>query len=490
MTRRLGALAALAALVVACREPAGEQDDASKPAAGGEPGEAIAVAPEKGSAAATGDLAPADRTKGECRDWSTLDPATLPPLPEDDAGWVKVLDEVWRIVLQKHYDPTLSCLDWPALRTEYAEKVAAADGRGEAYRVIDEMLQKLGQSHFRLFGAEASDTPPMGPASPPMQVRWIDGELVVVSSTAKGPSGAIEPGAKVLAIEDVNAEQIVAAAKARTDRPAELSFALSRAVAAHLSCDRDGQARKVKVTAPSRNDAEVVRTVKCETPGGERVSLGNLKDIPTKVEHRMLDDEIGYLAFNVWMLPMVQRVKAAMADLRGKGMKALVLDLRGNPGGVGPMSVPVARMLLSKAGSLGALRFRDFTQEFNVEPDPDPFTGPVALLVDAGTASTSEIFAQGLRDLGRATVVGGEPSAGAALPSLIEELPGGAVLQYVVGDYRSPGGAIVEGKGVVPDVKVDETRQAFADGRDPVLEAAAEHLRGKLRPDATEGDTR
>jgi carboxyl-terminal processing protease len=178
-----------------------------------------------------------------------------------------------------------------------------------------------------------------------------------------------------------------------------------------------------------------------------------------------------------------------MAELRAKGMKALVLDLRGNPGGVGPMSVPVARMLLSEPGSLGALRFRDFTQEFNVEPDPDPFTGPVAVLVDAGTASTSEIFAQGLRDLGRVTIVGGEPSAGAALPSLIEELPGGAVLQYVVGDYRSPSGVAVEGKGVVPDVTVKETRQAFADGKDPVLDAAAEHLHGKLSPGDGQGES-
>jgi carboxyl-terminal processing protease len=153
-----------------------------------------------------------------------------------------------------------------------------------------------------------------------------------------------------------------------------------------------------------------------------------------------------------------------------------VLDLRGNPGGVGAMSVPVARLLLATPGSLGKLRFREFEQEFKVEAAEDPFTGKVTLLVDEGTASTSEIFAAGLRDLGRVTIVGGRASAGAALPSVIEELAGGAVLQYVVGDYQSPKGTVVEGIGVVPDVLVPETRADFSAGRDPVLEAAIAQL--------------
>ncbi len=76
----------------------------------------------------------------------------------------------------------------------------------------------------------------------------------------------------------------------------------------------------------------------CEEPEGELVTLGNLENLPTRVEHRMIaGTTIGVLAFNIWMLPMVERVAAAMADLRKQGMTALVLDLRGNPGGVGAM---------------------------------------------------------------------------------------------------------------------------------------------------------
>ena len=58
---------------------------------------------------------------------------------------------------------------------------------------------------------------------------------------------------------------------------------------------------------------------------------------------------------------------------------------------------------------------------------------------------------------------------------MIEELQDGALLQYVVADHRSPLGTAVEGAGIVPDVRVIETREAFAEGRDPVLEAALRH---------------
>ena len=148
------------------------------------------------------------------------------------------------------------------------------------------------------------------------------------------------------------------------------------------------------------------------------------------------------------------------------------------------MAIPVARMLLKEPGSLGKLQFRDFAQEFNVAANPDAFTGPVVVLVDEGTASTSEIFAAGLRDLDRVKIYGSRPSAGAALPSMIEQLNGGAMLQYVVGDYHSSKGAVAEGDGVKPDVIVPETRADFIAGKDPVLAAATAALSdpSKVKP--------
>ncbi|MCB9715061.1 MAG: hypothetical protein H6712_14435 [Myxococcales bacterium] len=411
-----------------------------------------------------------------CRDYSTLDVSQLPPL--EGGPHAALLDQVWRTVLDKHFDPTLGCTDWPKLREIHARKVAEAHSDAEAYAQINAMLDELGQSHTRLFAPSAAEDT-VGPASPELVVRWVGDELVVVSSHADGPQGPVLPGAALLAINDVPVGPLVAEVRERYGQRA-LPRMIARAVAARLSCEREGQVKKLKVTNPDKDQRNAVRVVPCVTPPGERITLGNLRDVPTRVEHRMLGDGVGLLRFNVWMLPMVKQMEAALAEMRAQGMRALVLDLRGNPGGVGAMAVPVARMLLDHDGSLGTMRFRDFEQELHVEPGDDPFVGPVVVLVDESTASTSEIFVVGMRDLGRITVIGGQPSAGAALPSVIEQLPGGALLQTVVADYRSPNGTVVEGQGITPDVRVEESREAFVGGRDPVLEAAREHLAGAL----------
>jgi carboxyl-terminal processing protease len=461
-TTRAAALVVTLGWAVACREPAPVPD----------PGPAVVAEHEDRAAP------PAlDPSAEACRDWSTLDLAELPPLTEGRQA--ALLDQVWRRVLEEHYDPTLGCRNWLALRERYALELPTAATDDEAYAIVDAMLGELGQSHLRLFPPSRSEES-MGPASPALVVRWVEEQVVVVESHVEG----VPTGAALLAIDGRPLAPLVDEVRARADAHA-FPLEVSRAVAARLSCKRGGITRALEL---SRVGAAEPRTheVPCFVPEGERVTLGNLRDIPTRVEHRMLDGGVGRLAFNVWMLPMVERVQAAMHELRGQGMRALVLDLRGNPGGVGAMAVPVARMLLSRPASLGTLRFRDFEQALVVEPaddgpeQPTAFTGPVAVLVDEGTASTSEIFVVGLRDLGRITVVGARPSAGAALPSVIEALPGGALLQYVVADHRSPLGTVVEGKGIVPDVMVTETREAFVDGHDPVLEAAHRHLLDQL----------
>ncbi len=413
--------------------------------------------------------------KDSCPSWATVVVDTLPTLPV--TPHTATFEQVWRIVLEKHFDPTLGCQDWPARRLEFGQKLAEARDAADAYATMNALLGTLKQSHFRVVAPSGSaPTAASGPARAPIHVREVGGEVVVVEAEVGGVKSGVPRGAVLTAIDDRPISEIVARVKDTATRPDEVAFQTMLAVegALHGSV---GATRKIGFRDPSKADAEVTREVVCVEPDGELVTIGNLQDIPTVVRHRtMPGTTVGHLAFNYWMLPMVKRVEAAMTELRAQGMTALVLDLRGNPGGVGAMAIPIARMLLTEPGSLGKLQFRDFAQEFNVAANPGAFTGPVVVLVDEGTASTSEIFAAGLRDLGRVKIYGSRPSAGAALPSMIEQLEGGAMLQYVVGDYHSSKGAVAEGDGVRPDVTVPETRADFVAGRDPVLAAATAAL--------------
>jgi carboxyl-terminal processing protease len=119
---------------------------------------------------------------------------------------------------------------------------------------------------------------------------------------------------------------------------------------------------------------------------------------------------------------------------------------------------------------------RDTSIKFVINPRAEVFKGPVAILVDGSSASTSEIFAEGLKDLGRARVFGTRTAA-AALPSIIEKLPNGDGFQYAVANYVSEGGKPLEANGVIPDVEVKLTRKALLAGHDPVVDAAVDWIK-------------
>ncbi|HEX2718360.1 MAG TPA: S41 family peptidase, partial [Gemmatimonadaceae bacterium] len=168
------------------------------------------------------------------------------------------------------------------------------------------------------------------------------------------------------------------------------------------------------------------------------------------------------------------RALGTIRDCRG-----VVLDLRGNPGGVAGMVMGTGGHFLDSTISLGTMRSRQGELRFVVNPRRvdaagrivTPFAGPLAILVDPMTASTSELFAAGLQRIGRARVFG-EQSAGQALPAMMERLPSGDVFVHAIADLADPDGERIEGDGVVPDEIVPLTVEALARGSDAALEAA------------------
>jgi carboxyl-terminal processing protease len=154
-----------------------------------------------------------------------------------------------------------------------------------------------------------------------------------------------------------------------------------------------------------------------------------------------------------------------------KSCDGVVIDLRGNPGGVGAMVMGFAGYFVDSTQSLGTMRTRQVSLNFVINPRALRFNGKVAILVDPMSASTSEIFATGMQRIGRARVFG-ERSAAAALPALMERLPSGDVFVHAVADFTDPSGKRVEGAGVVPDVVVPLRITDLAQGRDAPLDAA------------------
>jgi carboxyl-terminal processing protease len=139
------------------------------------------------------------------------------------------------------------------------------------------------------------------------------------------------------------------------------------------------------------------------------------------------------------------------------------------------MAAGLGGMLTDKEFSFGIMRLRSGRVAFTAYPQAGAYTGPLAVIIDSGSASTSEIFAAGLQETGRAIIVG-EQSPGAALPSTFVKLPTGALFQYAIADFQTPQGVLIEGRGVRPDIGVRVTRAGLSQGVDAPLAAASEYL--------------
>jgi sarcosine oxidase subunit alpha len=424
-----------------------------------------------------------------------------------------ILEAAWRTVRDKHYDKTLGGLDWNNVLAKYEPLAIAAPSDAAFYRVANQMIGELGQSHMLIVGPGAEDDdageqlPP--PGEPSTQAR--DGGAASPSPNTPGApavdaDGVGDPGLTVRVIDGKPTITRVRAGSSADHAGLAAGFVVTEIAGRPLGTPRDSIRPRRPVE--ERFEIRLAAQRRLMGPPGSRVSIAYLDDrdhpgkavlvrdpprtAPVRLGHlpplypevRAYEiGSVGVVSFNIFLLqPSLQEVKQALSRFVAHHVKAVVLDLRGNPGGQGAMAIPVASLFVSGPVTLGTMHFRELTQTFTAKPEMGgtPFTGPLAILTDEGTASAAEILAAGLQEAKRAVVVG-DISLGAVLPSVIEALPGGAVMQYVVADFKTPKGIALEGRGVQPNRHVVETRSALRGGRDPVLDAALVALKSERR---------
>jgi len=227
----------------------------------------------------------------------------------------------------------------------------------------------------------------------------------------------------------------------------------------------DGRGRKVK------------RKLTRVEQHGDLVTMGFMPPVRVWIDHRQLEGDLGYITFNMFIDPgrLMPEFNEAMKEFLAAD--GLVIDLRGNPGGLLAMGMGMAGWLIDEKNHyLGTMYTKNEEIKMVVFPRPETYDGPLAILVDGLSGSCSEIFAGGLQDLGRARIFGSR-TVGGVLPSAIEKLPNGDGFQYAFANYVSEGGEVLEGRGVIPDEPINPTREALLEDRDEVLEAAISWIR-------------
>jgi carboxyl-terminal processing protease len=384
-------------------------------------------------------------------------------------------EKVWTTVRDKHWQTKPGGLDWQAIHDEYRPRVEKAATHDEARAVMQEMISRLKQSHFAIIpGAlyAVLDDEGEGPGVAGIDARVLDGQAVVTGIDPGSPAEklGVRPGWEIQRAGGKDLKAIIDQARSN---PAIHELQLTRAVLARLSGPIGGT---MDVTFVDGSGKTVNLKLSLAAPRGTLSAFGNLPAQHVWFESQRMGST-SYLRFNLFLdLPHVM-AGFQQAVENCKPCDGLIIDLRGNPGGIGGMAMGMAGFLVDKPNQrLGTMYLRDSTLNFVVNPRADVLTAPVAVLVDGNSASTSEIFAGGLKDLGRARVFGTKTAA-AALPSAFERLPNGDGFQYALANYISQGGQPLEGLGVSPDVVVELTRPALLDGHDSVVDAALGWIR-------------
>jgi carboxyl-terminal processing protease len=199
------------------------------------------------------------------------------------------------------------------------------------------------------------------------------------------------------------------------------------------------------------------------------------------VEWRVLDEaaNTGYVRINLFGERTADEVQQAVKELDASGVKKLVLDLRGNGGGLLDAAIDVASIFLKDGEVLREIKRGDQERFYAVNPVRSAAQDwEIALLTDGGTASASEIVAGALRDQGRAALIG-EKTFGKGSVQEVHELSDGSSLHVTVARWLTPSRTQIDGEGLEPDVVIGLTAEDRQNGRDPQLARAEAWLRGE-----------
>lgn len=229
---------------------------------------------------------------------------------------------------------------------------------------------------------------------------------------------------------------------------------------------------------------------KIRGPKGTKVKLRIIRDqkedltfeierteinIPS-VENKILDGNIGYLKISQFGDDTAQLSQEAANKFKQAGVKGVVLDLRGNPGGYLDAAVKVSSLWLQNKTVLEEKRDGTVVKTYRSQGAATLAGIPTTVLIDEGSASASEITAGALHDNGVAKLIGTK-SFGKGSVQQPETLTNGALLKITIARWYTPKGKNIDKEGIKPDTEVQITTDDIKAGRDPQLDKATESLR-------------
>lgn len=170
------------------------------------------------------------------------------------------------------------------------------------------------------------------------------------------------------------------------------------------------------------------------------------------VESKMIDGEIGYIQISEFQTTTAEQFETQLSELEQKGMQGLIVDVRGNPGGLLSSVTTILDRLLPE-GVLVSTKNKNGVED-SIYSDANCVNYPIVVLVDENSASASEIFAGAIKDYEYGTIVGTK-TFGKGIVQSIFPLSNGDAIKITTSKYFTPNGNYIHGVGIEPDVEIE-----------------------------------
>jgi len=359
----------------------------------------------------------------------------------------KLVLQAWRLVNQAYLDENFNNQDWWKVRETFVKK--PLNSRQDAYQTIDEMLKTLDEPFTRLLRPEQysnlqiSTNGELSGVGLQISADPDSKQLEVVTPLEGSPAqkAGISAGDKILKIDGIDAQQLTldeAASKMRGQSGTTISLTI----------------------APSK-EGQAIRTFQLIR---DHIQLSPVVSV---LDQDSANIPVGYIRLSQFSANATEEIKKSIQDLNQQGAKAYVLDLRNNPGGLLQSGIDIARLFLNEGVVVHTVNRQGISESYSANGTALT-DAPVALLVNHGTASASEILAGALQDNGRAVLVG-EKTYGKALIQSLFELSDGADkvgLAVSVAKYQTPNHRDIHKIGIQPDIKI-ENQEAITPSSSP-----------------------
>lgn len=221
-------------------------------------------------------------------------------------------------------------------------------------------------------------------------------------------------------------------------------------------------------------------------------------EVPSIDEARMVDEDYGiaYIRMPTFQKSTSRDLESTLWDLHSQGMRHVIIDLRGNPGGLLTAAVEVADKFIQE-GAIVSTRGRNTNENFNYSARKvGTWRVPLTVLIDGDSASASEIFAGAIRDHDRGTIIGEASYGKGTVQGIFPLGTGGTGLRLTTAKFYSPSGKPISYVGIEPDVEVHTVARPTAQGQrtgqngdDAVLDTAIQTARRQVAGRAGDGDS-